>query len=61
MPVMDHAPVALGDTAPTGPVTVAVNDIVDPRVADTESAVTTTVGTAVPTVVTDPVIPAVEE
>lgn len=60
-PLIAQVPSALGAVAPTGPVTVAVNEIVDPRLAVPSFAVTETTGAALPTVVTNPVIPAVEE
>ena len=60
-PLIVQVPSALGAVAPTGPVTVAVNEIVDPRLAVAALAVTETTGSPLSTRVTDPVIPAVEE
>ena len=53
-PVIAHWPVGLGATAPVGPVTTAVNVIVEPRVAVLWFAVTAIVGVAVPTVTGEP-------
>ena len=53
-PVIVHIPVPVGATALEGPVTVAVNVIVDPNVAVDAPATTETVGVAAVTVVVDP-------
>jgi len=58
-PVMAHVPIPLGAIAPVGPVTVAVNVIVEPRAALEDPATTPTVGVDRPTVVVAPDVGAV--
>ena len=58
-PEIAHVPIPLGATAPVGPATVAVNVIVEPRVAVEASATTETVGVDLPTVVVAPEVGAV--
>jgi len=53
-PVMAHDPAFVGATAVAGPLTVAVNEIVEPSAADATFAVTATVGVAGFTVVESP-------
>lgn len=60
-PVIAQMPVALGATALTGPVTVAVKVMVEPRDADAAPAATLTVGVALATVVVYPEVGAVAE
>jgi hypothetical protein len=58
-PAIAHEPIPLGATAPEGPVTVAVNVIVEPRVALDALAITEIVGVDLPTVVVAPEVGAV--
>ena len=58
-PVMAHDPRADGETAPIGPVTVAVKTSVDPNDDDEELAVTATNGVAGDTTVCAPEVGAV--
>ena len=60
-PVIAQIPVALGATALTGPVTVAVKVIVEPKDALVAPAATVTVGVALATVVVYPEVGAVAE
>jgi len=53
-PVIDHVPRAVGETAPVGPVTVAVKVIVEPRGAVEALAVIEIVGTTAVTTVKAP-------
>ena len=53
-PVIVQIPVPVGATAVEGPVTVAVNEIVDPSEADEEFAETMTSGVTAVTVVVVP-------
>jgi len=57
-PVIAHVAPPDGGFAPAGPVTVAVNVIVDPKEAVVEFGVTTTVGEVLPTVVVAPEVSA---
>jgi hypothetical protein len=52
--VIAHSPIGDGATAPVGPLTVAVNVIVDPRVAELAFARAKIFGVAVPTIVEAP-------
>lgn len=58
-PVIAHDPIPEGATAPVGPVTVAVNVIVEPRVEVEAPPTTETVGVDLPTVVVAPDVGAV--
>ena len=60
-PVIAQIPVALGATALTGPVTVAVKVMVAPSAALEAPAATVTVGVALATVVVYPEVGAVAE
>ena len=58
-PVIAHVPLAVGATALSGPVTVAVKVIVAPRAALAALATTATVGVALATLVVFPEVGAV--
>jgi hypothetical protein len=58
-PVIDHVPNPVAATAALGPVTVAVNMIVEPSGALSAFALTTTLGVAAVTVVVSPDVGAV--
>ena len=60
-PTIAHTPLAVGATAPLGPVTVAVKVIVVPNAAEMAFAVTVTAGLAFATEVVEPEVKLVPE